>query len=153
MIWPGSHALVVDPLPAEEEQSAPIDAADQSLWTGLPPALLDRFKREAGRVRLVGGSLLVWNVRTVHQCWNVGPRLAFPVSFAPKSRRTADALGDKREWVVKGNATTSCPLAGLLHPYSALEPNTDEQFPLRAFAHLWALDESGEPLPQIEALL
>jgi hypothetical protein len=150
VIWPRSHKDIFDSILAVDNASL---GDGSQTTTSLPADVADRFKLEAGRVKLPRGSLLVWNSRTAHQCWNVGPRLAFPVSFAPKSWRSSDALADKREWVVRGNATTSCPLLGTLHPYSSLEPGSDPEFPLKSLAHLWAVDGSGAILPQIEALL
>ena len=146
VIWPRSH------LDIYEQIMAAADGDDDDHFRPLPQELEAQFLQHAVRVTLEQGSLLLWNSKTTHQGWNIGPRLAFPVCLEPKSRRTEEVLRDKREWVIKGYATTHWASLGVPHAASSVEPGGDDEFPLRAQAHLWAIDGEGV-LPQIEALL
>ena len=47
----------------------------------------ERYLREARRVPLSPGSMIVFDSKLIHQGWNKGPRLAVPVCWEPKERR------------------------------------------------------------------
>jgi hypothetical protein len=47
------------------------------------------YLREARRIPIKAGSMIIWSSRTIHQGWDDGRRLAMPVCWEPRSRRKA----------------------------------------------------------------
>ncbi len=66
----------------------------------------ERFLREARRLPLPAGSLLLWSSRTVHQGFGIGKRLAIPVCWEPRSRRSTHTLQRKICLTARGIPST-----------------------------------------------
>lgn len=134
VVWPGSHlqvynALVAHAAPTINHHYVELSALHNTL---PPPAGVDRrawaadrqrranwyrerFCQEGRRVPLRAGSLLLWDSRTVHQGWGPGERLAVPVCFEPKARRSQQALNRKMRLAAGGLPSTHWASLGLPH--------------------------------------
>jgi hypothetical protein len=88
-------------------------AAMTNRW--LKTNLMRRFVEEARRVFMNAGSLLIFNSRVFHQGWNIGPRLALPICWQPKSLRSSEALARKARIALSGLATTHWATLGHMH--------------------------------------
>merc|ERR1712070_272260 len=64
------------------------------------------------RVPCPAGSLLLWDSRTIHQGWSGGPRLAQPICYEPKERRTPEARLRKLLACANGLPTTHSSTEG-----------------------------------------
>jgi hypothetical protein len=129
VVWPKSHSTIFPEMMNTNE-------CDHH-YCSLPVDLYDAFATEGYRVQVPAGALLLWNSRTVHQGWNVGPRLAFPICFEPRQRRDASALLRKTECCDMGAPTTHWASLGLVHGTCSLAPGGCETLPLAANAHKW----------------
>ena len=100
IILPRSHRDVYEQLLADVQSH---DACPDCLSKHycaikhMPPGprhshLNDLFRRCCRRVPVPSGALLLWNSRTLHQGWTGGRRLAQPVCWEPRSRRSHAAL-------------------------------------------------------------
>jgi ectoine hydroxylase-related dioxygenase (phytanoyl-CoA dioxygenase family) len=150
VMWPGSHKGPYDEM---MERKAPAHH-----YASLPLAMYGAFQAGAGRVPLARGSMLLWNSKTIHQGWNLGPRLAFPLCFEPKARRSSEALESKRMCVLRGYPTTHWASLGLPHGVASVAPGGTKAFPLRTLANRWAFTgdpegEDGAVIPELDALL
>eukprot|EP01038_Epipyxis_sp_PR26KG_P005951 gene5951-8202_t len=74
-----------------------------------------QFIHHAKRAIIPRGGLLIWNSRTMHQGWIGGPRLAVPVCWEPKSRRSIKAKIRKARLCVEGLPTTHWASQGFQH--------------------------------------
>ena len=159
VMWPGSHKGPFDEM---MEKKAP-----GNHYSSLPISMYEDFKTQCGRVPLKKGSMIVWNSKTIHQGWNIGPRLAFPICFEPKARRSPEALETKRMCVVRGYPTTHWASLGLPHGVASIAPGGSKAFPLRTRANQWAVvpphkkseggiadeDDEGTVIPEIDDML
>lgn len=88
----------------------------------LAASLQDQWNREAGRVCVPPGGLLLWSSRTLHQGWSGGPRLAQPVCWEPSTRRSDAALDRKLRLAALGLPSTHWASLGIPHYLVAPEP-------------------------------
>ena len=134
VIWPRSHRTVFPTMSRRESSIL-------THYTPLPTDQFAAYVREAGRVPVPAGGMVIWNSRTIHQGWNIGPRLAVPVSFDPKARRSAEVLRRKLEFMESGLPTTGRASLGLAQVAGSVADGGDpERFPLKARAHRWLVD-------------
>merc|ERR1712216_279155 len=116
VVWTGSHTDVY-----EELMSVPSVAGrgrKGNHFTQFPPefsSLVPRWHAAARRVPVPAGALLLWSSRTVHQGWTGGPRLAQPVCWEPRSRRTEAAWVRKLRMAALGLPSTHWGSLGLPH--------------------------------------
>ena len=96
------------------------------------------FLSEARHVTIPAGALFLWGICTVHQGWMSGPRLAQPLCWEPKGRRSKEALNRKMALAALGLPSTHWASLGLPHniqgaalvPPQAVPASRD--FPCRA---------------------
>jgi hypothetical protein len=75
----------------------------------------ERYLRCARRIRLHPGDLLIWDSRTIHQGWGGGYRLAMPICWEPRSRRTDETFARKVRLCALGLPSTHWASLGLQH--------------------------------------
>ena len=68
--------------------------------------LLPDWTLQAKRVPVPAGALLIWDSRLVHQGWRGGPRLAQPICWEPRARRSEEALERKARLTALGLPST-----------------------------------------------
>lgn len=104
VVWPGSNRDVFESVirPHTEQNYA----GSVNHYVPLPRSHHAEFLEKARRVPIPRGALFIWNSRTVHQGWSLGPRLAQTICYEPRSRRTAGALSRKVKCVMQGRLTT-----------------------------------------------
>lgn len=137
VVWPKSHKQHFASLMADKciqgratgafMHYSPIsDMANREVAATLNSLYL----KEARRIPVPAGSLLVWSSRTIHQGHAGGRRLAMPICWEPVSRRTAETLRRKIRLVLMGFASTHWASLGHQHDLQALEhkaqPPSDE---------------------------
>ena len=144
VVWPGSHKSVYE------------DLMKMSTFRGhfcmLPKAQQQLFAQKAGRVAVPPGGLLLWSSRTVHQGWNHGKRLAVPVCFEPRNRRTKEALASKVQCIKTGMPTTHWASIGKMHVVANNNDGSSNELPLIGRAHEWIIS-NGKINPTIYNLL
>jgi hypothetical protein len=106
VVWPESHSSSNKTCPPH---------INNGHFVPLAPELHDEFAAHSRRARVPAGAMFIWNSRTVHQGWSHGPRLAVPVCFEPKGRRTDEALQRKITFAMQGRPTTHWASLGILH--------------------------------------
>ena len=75
-----------------------------------------KYIKEARRVPLQAGDLLIWNSKTIHQGYkNNGRRLAMPICYEPKSRRAKKSYVSKLKCAIEGYGTTHWASLGKKH--------------------------------------
>jgi len=75
-----------------------------------------KYIKEARRVPLQEGDLIIWNSKTIHQGYkNYGRRLAMPVCYEPKTRRTKKSFISKLKYAIEGFGTTHWASLGQKH--------------------------------------
>jgi hypothetical protein len=89
----------------------------------------ERYLREARRVPLAAGSLIIWDSRTVHQGWDEGRRLAMPVCWEPRGRMSEVCEGElvarrKLRIAASGRCTTHWASLGREHSVPSRKPST-----------------------------
>lgn len=77
--------------------------------------LMQGWLSHARRVTVPVGGLLLWSSRTTHQGWSGGPRLAQPVCWEPRERRSAKARGRKLALAALGLPSTHSASLGQPH--------------------------------------
>jgi len=77
--------------------------------------LMQGWLSHARRVTVPIGGLLLWSSRTTHQGWSGGPRLAQPVCWEPRERRSAKARGRKLALAALGLPSTHSASLGQPH--------------------------------------
>ncbi len=75
----------------------------------------ERYVREARRVPMKAGSMILWNSMMLHQGWNRGPRLAVPICWEPRSRRNSQTYRRKVRLCASGLPTTHWASLGRQH--------------------------------------
>lgn len=116
VIWPGSHTHIFDTLMQCEGLECVGQYVELSRLQGPEGARVnERYVREARRVPLRAGSMIVWNSRTIHQGWRKGPRLAMPLCWEPAHRRDRQAFNRKVFMAASGLASTHWASLGRLH--------------------------------------
>lgn len=149
VVWPESHRLVY---PAMIER---MPTGGKSHYCQLPVEQEEEFAQSAVRVIVPPGGAVIWNSRTIHQGWNEGPRLAFPVCMEPRARRSAEALARKRDACRNGLPTTHWASLGIVHMSATAQSGGTKQFPMITAAHRWLLvGPRGDIIdPTVEAFL
>jgi len=77
--------------------------------------LMQGWLSHARRVTVPVGGLLLWSSRTTHQGWSGGPRLAQPVCWEPRERRSAKVRGRKLALAALGLPSTHSASLGQPH--------------------------------------
>jgi hypothetical protein len=90
----------------------------------------ERYLREARRIPLAEGSLVIWDSRTIHQGWDEGRRLAMPVCWEPRIRMKEAGQGDeiafrKLRIAASGKCTTHWASLGREHNVVTLKDATE----------------------------
>lgn len=107
VVWPGSHIPEVYDLYMKDASMV------QDLETR--DTLMQGWLSHARRVTVPIGGLLLWSSRTTHQGWSGGPRLAQPVCWEPRERRSAKVRGRKLALVALGLPSTHSASLGQPH--------------------------------------
>jgi hypothetical protein len=84
--------------------------------------LMDYFIKNARRVQVPAGGLLIFNSRTIHQGFPSGYRFAQPISWEPKTYRSDSALKSKLKCIHGGLATMHWASLGMPHGASFIKP-------------------------------
>jgi len=129
VLWCGSHADVYDEIMADRQMSKRgsrgdhfsriienMDSQDHS------ERLCHRWRQAARRVPVPAGSLLLWSSKTVHQGWSGGPRLAQPVCWEPKGRRSERSYERKLRLAALGLPSTHWASLGIPHTLVNVKP-------------------------------
>jgi hypothetical protein len=145
VVWPGSHKDAYVKMMAERSYN--------SHFCPLQKSAHADFIASAVRVVIPRGGMILWNSKTIHQGWNIGPRLAVPICMEPKWRRSPDALERKMQACLEGVPTTHWASLGYFHGCCKAEGGGTEDFPLLHNCHMWMISESGELDGSIAALL
>jgi len=137
VVWPRSHTLVYPQLMQR--------GSFKRHFCMLSGSEHADFARNARRVTVPPGGLLLWNSRTVHQGWPGGARLAFPICHEPASRRDHNALARKQQVVLDGMPTTHWASLGEVHRVASKDsgPLTADGITIRHAAHTICVDSSG----------
>lgn len=77
--------------------------------------LMDQWKKNARRIQVPAGSLLIFNSRTIHQGFPSGYRLAQTLSWEPKSCRSKEVFINKVKLLNMGIGTTHWASLGMQH--------------------------------------
>lgn len=131
VVWPGSHKaevygrMMADPYAVEKGTSS----GGQLIKTNMLQsddgrALHTEAVLGARRVPMPPGSLLLWDSRTIHQGWSGGPRLAVPVCWEPRDRRSEQALRRKFWMAATGTFSTHSSTEGRVHSLAAKAPES-----------------------------
>lgn len=120
VVWPGSHRQVFDTLMADESAAAKGRKGNHfTTISGLSgpegEAMREGWRNGARRVPVPAGAMLLWSSRTVHQGWSGGPRLAQPVCWEPRVRRSDAAFERKMRLACLGLPSTHWASLGLPH--------------------------------------
>jgi ectoine hydroxylase-related dioxygenase (phytanoyl-CoA dioxygenase family) len=94
-----SHGLYIKDMVDEEEKKE----------------LFTKFEKEAVRVQVPAGGLLIFDSRTIHQGYPSGARLAQPISWEPIENRTEGAYLRKLQAMHMGIGTTHWASLGIHH--------------------------------------
>lgn len=113
VVWPHSHRNVYPTL---------LDAANKDFSHYIELSILNdaqfsdvvkgrhlnyKFVKESRRVPMSAGDMLVWNSKCIHQGYsNNGRRLAMPICFEPRGRRSNKAFITKVKYSIMGYAST-----------------------------------------------
>lgn len=128
VVWPGSHLpetyglYMNDPaikirMSGSGTHFTPIDKCTEG---DARDRLLQGWRAHARRIPVPAGSLLVWSSRTTHQGWSGGPRLAQPICWEPRTRRSELARQRKLRMAALGLPSTHWASLGLPHNLSML---------------------------------
>ena len=125
VVWPGSHREPFDALMSDAQIAARGHSSTHFSMLGqMQPgpdaeALMAGWRAGARRVPVPAGAMLLWSSRTVHQGWSGGPRLAQPVCWEPRRRRSFGAQERKCPLACLGLPSTHW--ASLGKPHTALQ--------------------------------
>lgn len=134
VIWPGSHI----PSIFGNYTSDPKTKASAFCGRHFVPIsslssnknAMDRgYRAHARRVTVPAGGGLFWSSRTTHQGWSGGPRLAQPVCWEPRIRRTRSAYIRKLYLAATGLPSTHW--ASLGQPHNLVPPRTPQATTVR----------------------
>ena len=116
VVWPGSHLEPCDQIQASVDNGGHhFSMIGNVTDPAARAALLEGWTAGARRVPVPAGALLVWSSRTSHQGWSGGPRLAHPLCWEPKGRRSAAARDRKMRLAAVGLPTTHWASQGIPH--------------------------------------
>ena len=115
VVCPGSHKEVFNKLmdnsPANDHW-----VPHSTMPSEVRVELYKYGRREAKRVPVPAGSLLLWSSKVSHQGWKGGSRLAMPICWEPAHRRTEEARRRKLFMSVCGIPSTHWASLGKIHP-------------------------------------
>jgi hypothetical protein len=119
VVWPGSHHQVFDKL----MQAPGLDTRGQhirldTLQGPFGAWINECYARQARRVPLDAGNMIIWSSKLIHQGWSNGPRLAVPVCFEPRSRRDVIAFNRKVRLCASGIPSTHWASLAIPHTLS-----------------------------------
>lgn len=157
-VWPGSHKAVYQAIMKDKKVER--DGRKGSHFTSLM-AMSDReqasklvaaWREKARRLPVPAGALVLWNSRTVHQGWRGGPRLAQPVCWEPRARRSDVARERKLRLAALGLPSTHWASLGLPHMLLAAEPTIDSPSVAKEEKGGWELPlrASLQPVPLVD---
>lgn len=113
VIWPKSHVSVYDTLieASNPEFSHYIELSllnDAQFSNPVNGRYLNyKYMKEAKRIPLNAGDMVIWNSKCIHQGFNNnGRRLAMPICYEPACRRTQKAFITKLRLAVLGYSST-----------------------------------------------
>lgn len=121
VVWPGSHRgpykrLMADPaFVALGRLGLHYCTVKGMADKAASAALLDEFLAGARRVPVPAGGCLIWASSTMHQGHAGGPRLAFPVCWEPRERRSEETLRRKARLAWSGLPSTHWASLGIPH--------------------------------------
>lgn len=121
VVWPGSHRREYQLLMADDmmrRQGMNGKHFCKVDFIGDPEVreqMLAGWQASCRRVRVPAGSLFLWDSRTLHQGYQGGPRLAQPVCWEPRIRRSEAAYERKLAMAALGLASTHWASLGLPH--------------------------------------
>jgi len=128
VVWTGSHRDVYEELMADsgmERRGRKSVHFSQLAYMNSQEAshsLCHRWRREARRMPMPPGSLLLWSSKTVHQGWSGGPRLVQPVCWEPVGRRTERSYERKLRMAALGLPSTHWASLGQPHTLVDIRP-------------------------------
>lgn len=128
VLWCGSHTDVYNELMADRymmKRGAKGNHFGQLKDVHAAPTLFEGWHKEARRVPVPAGSLLLWSSKTVHQGWIGGPRLSQPVCWEPVGRRPEAARERKLRLAALGLPSTHSASIGL--PHTLVAPQLCEE--------------------------
>lgn len=88
--------------------------------------LTNGWLKNARRVQVPAGGIIIFNSKTIHQGFPNGWRLAQPISWEPRTARNKDALLKKLQAVHMGIATNHWASLGIHHGASFIKPRKPE---------------------------
>lgn len=139
VVWPKSHKEAYEKMMDDPEaitRGRSMGGQSVKLKELQLPYLREELLSEAllnsRRVPCPAGSLLLWDSRTVHQGWRGGPRLAQPICWEPRERRSEEALHRKLWMCGSGIASSHSAAEGRVHGMAkeAPSPSLEEGLPL-----------------------
>jgi len=128
VVWTGSHTDVYEEMMSKRSVTERGRKGNHFTQI-LPfcPSLIPQWHAAARRVPVPAGALFLWSSRLLHQGWTGGPRLAQPVCWEPRSRRTEAARERKLRMAALGLPSTHWGSLGLPHMLvtPCLQPKLD----------------------------
>lgn len=122
VVWPGSHLPEVygkymsDPNLRHRGECGRHFTPISSMTAGEDKTELTQgWLSYARRVPVPAGGLLIWSSRTTHQGWSGGPRMAQPVCWEPRERRSERARERKLALAALGLPSTHSASLGQPH--------------------------------------
>jgi Ricin-type beta-trefoil lectin domain-like len=114
--WLKSHTTIFPYLTAAVRKAITVDHFVLLDYLRDPVAS-EQYVREARRLRLTKGSMLIWNSRAIHQGSMKGPRFAMPVCWEPRVRRTPGKVFNRKLRIAaSGKPSTHWASLGKVHP-------------------------------------
>eukprot|EP00746_Dinoflagellata_sp_MGD_P101291 gnl/MRDRNA2_/MRDRNA2_41258_c0_seq1.p1 gnl/MRDRNA2_/MRDRNA2_41258_c0~~gnl/MRDRNA2_/MRDRNA2_41258_c0_seq1.p1 ORF type:complete len:489 (+),score=87.07 gnl/MRDRNA2_/MRDRNA2_41258_c0_seq1:166-1632(+) len=116
VVWPGSHQETYRRI--MEDSACPTNTHFVQLSRLSAPVqaeLIAEWQVRARRVPVPAGALLIWNSRLIHQGWTGGPRLAQPICWEPRERRSQAAWKRKLRYCALGLPTSHWASLGMMH--------------------------------------
>ena len=146
VVWPRSNELVYPGLMARGQF--------KRHFCRLPTLQAADFARNARRVPVPPGAMLLWDSKTIHQGWSGGPRLAIPVCCEPQSRRDHNVVVIKTNTVLAGAPSTHWASIGEVHPIATMGDTleVDGVF-ISHKAHRQVILPDGSLHPIVQAML
>lgn len=130
VVWPKSHKEVYEKMMDDPEailrgrsaggQSVKIKELQMAC---LREELMAEGLLNCRRVPCPAGSLLLWDSRTVHQGWRGGPRLAQPICWEPRERRSEEAFRRKLWMCTSGIPSSHSAAEGRVHGMAKEAPS------------------------------
>jgi hypothetical protein len=114
VVWPGSYKSYYPVLMNDQRWK------NKGHFCTLARKDVNTFVQHARRIPVARGGVLLWNSKTIHQGWPNGPRLAVPICFEPKERRSIEAFNSKKKVSTEWNSNESLGFIGYApqHPSS-----------------------------------